>query len=95
MLLVAGGAGAISGGGVVATEKVKNVCFAEAGGAVGAPVFVNEQREMDAGFLAKHAGVVCVRQADGGKGRAFGFELVVVFAQLRDVLAAEDSTIMA
>lgn len=50
---------------------------------------------MDAGIFAKHAGVIRVGQADGGERRAFGFELVFVGAQLRGVLAAEDSAVVA
>jgi hypothetical protein len=95
MLVVAGGAGAISGYCVVATEKVKNVCALQGGCAIGATVVVDQEGELEASVFAKHAGVICVREADGGKGRAFGFKLVFMFAQLRDVLAAENSAVVA
>ena len=43
----------------------------------------------------KEAGVARIAEADGGEGRAFFAEGLLVFAQLRDVLAAEDSAVMA
>lgn len=94
-LLMAGGFGSIPVGGVVGTKKMKNVRAAQVGGAIGSAMFVDEQRKMNAGVLAEHAGVIRVGQADGGQGRASGFELVFVRAQLRGMLAAEDSTVVA
>ena len=41
------------------------------------------------------AGVVGVAKADGGEGGAFSTEGLLVFAQLRDVLATEDSAVVA
>jgi hypothetical protein len=58
-------------------------------------VFVNEKWEIDFGFLLEEAGVVRVAEADGGEGGAFFAEGLLVFAQLRDVLAAKDSAVVA
>ncbi len=74
---------------------MKKVRVAQAGGAIGETVFIDEEGKMDAGIVAEHAGVIRVGQADGGKIRASRLNLVFVFAQLRDVLTAEDSTVMA
>ncbi len=46
------------------------------------------------GFLAKEPGIREIAQADGCQSGAFFAKLVFVFAQLRDVLSAEDSTIV-
>ncbi len=45
-------------------------------------------------FSRKNLAYCEVAQANGCQGGAFFAELVFVFAQLRDVLSAEDSTIM-
>jgi hypothetical protein len=58
-------------------------------------MFVNEEGEVDAGFLLEDAGVLGIAEADGSEGGAFFAKGLLVFAQLRDVLAAEDSTVVA
>jgi hypothetical protein len=94
-LVVAGGAGALAASEIVAAEEVENVCGFEICEFVGFAVLVDQEREIDAGFLLKEAGVVGVAEADGGEGRALFTEGLLVFAQLRDMLAAEDSTVVA
>jgi len=74
---------------------VEKVGFAEVGEFVGLAVLVDEEGEVDAGFLLEEAGVVLIAHADGGEGGAFFAEGLLVFAQLRDVLAAEDSAVVA
>ena len=74
---------------------MEKVGFAEVGEFVGLAVLVDEEGEVDAGFLLEEAGVVLIAQADGGEGGAFFAEGLLVFAQLRDVLAAEDSAVVA
>ncbi len=59
------------------------------------PLGINQKWECDSSLLAKGLGVVCVAQADGGQPSAFIAECLFVFAQLRDVLAAKDSSVMA
>ena len=59
------------------------------------PFGIHEQRERDSRLLAKDLSVVCVAQADGGQPSAFFAECLFVVAQLRDVLAAEDSSVVA
>jgi len=59
------------------------------------PLFVDEERELDFGVFAELASVGCVSQADGHKPGAFFSESIFVRAQLRDVLTAEDSTVVA
>jgi hypothetical protein len=55
---------------------------------------IDKKRELDAGFLAEEPGIRGVAQADHSQMSAFTFELGFKFAQLRDVLSAEDSTVM-
>lgn len=55
---------------------------------------VDEKRELDAGFLAEEPGISGVAQAHHSQMSAFAFELGFRFAQLRDMLSAEDSTVV-
>ena len=59
------------------------------------PLGINQKWERDSSLIAKDLGVLCVAQADGGQPRAFIAECLFVVAQLRDVLAAEDSSVVA
>jgi hypothetical protein len=95
VLVVAGGLGTLAAFEIVAAEEMKNVGGFEAGDFVSLAVLVDEQGEVDAGFLLEEAGVVGIAKADGGEGGVFRAEGLLVFAQLRDVLAAEDSAVVA
>jgi hypothetical protein len=66
----------------------------QAHGLVGFAFFVDEKREVDSGFVAEEAGILGVSQADHGDACAFFLEGCFRCAQLRDMLSAEDSTIM-
>ena len=59
------------------------------------PLFVNQERKRDASLLTKYLGVVCVAQTDSSQTSAFIAECLFVVAQLRDVLAAKDSAVVA
>lgn len=95
MLADADGFGAFAGLHVVAAKQMQQVGVAQFDGAIGLALFVDQQRESDAGLLAEVLGVTDVAQSDGGKLCAFLENGLLVFAQLRDVFAAEDSTVMA
>jgi hypothetical protein len=95
VLVVAGGFGALAAFEIVASEEMENAAGFEVGDFVGLTVFVDEEGEVDAGFLLEEAGVVCIAKADGGEGGALFAKGLLVLAQLRDVLAAEDSAVMA
>ena len=62
---------------------------------IGLAFVIDEERELDAGFLAEKFGIAGIAQSNRGKTSAFLLELGFKFAQLRDVLSAEDSTVMA
>jgi hypothetical protein len=95
VLVMAGCAGTMAAFEIVAAEEMEDVGYAEIGDFVGLAMFVDEEGEVDAGFLLEDAGVVGVAEADGGEGGAFFAEGMLVFAQLRDVFAAKDSAVVA
>jgi hypothetical protein len=95
VLAVAGGFGPVAALEIVTAEEMEEVGFAEVGEFVGLAVGVDEEREVDAGFFLKKAGVASVAKADCGEGGVFGLEGGLVFAQLRDVFAAKDSAVVA
>ena len=92
---MSGGLRAAAGLHVVAPEKMEQGSVLQANGFIGFALLVDQKRELDAVFLAKELGVTGVAQANHGDLCAFAAELLFKFAQLRDVLSAEDSTIMA
>jgi len=95
VLRVAGGLGAGPGFGVVSSEQVEQVRPFELHDGIGFTFFVNEQREGDARFLAKSAGVRAIAKSNGGQRGAAIAEGLFVGAQLRDMLAAKNSTVVA
>jgi hypothetical protein len=94
VLAHADGFGPFAGARVVRPQQVKQVGFLETEFAISDALVVNQKREIDVVFLAKKTSVIEVAQADGGKSGAALKELLKVLAQLRDVLAAENSTIV-
>jgi hypothetical protein len=95
MLAHADGLGAFAGAHVVAAQKMEQVGFFQFDRAVRLALVVNEKRESDAGLLAEVAGVTYIAKADGDQLCPALPKLLLEFAQLRDVLTAEDSTIVA
>ena len=95
VLMVAGRAGAIATLEIVAPKHVKQIGRTQVGDDISLAVFVDQQGKLDARFSAENAGIVAIAKADGGKGSPFVPEGLFVFAQLRDVLTAKDSAIVA
>src|SRR5207247_2258094 len=95
MLAVSGLPGPGTGDGVVAAEEVEERGAPQAGGAVGQALLVHQQREGDPCLLAEGARVGAVPEPHRGEPRPGRAKLVLVRAQLRDVLAAEDSAVVA
>jgi len=79
---------------IVAAEQMKQVPRFQFRSLVGGALGIDQQRERDTGFFAKQAGIVQVAQSNrrqpGSGLLKFGF----VLAQLRDMLAAEDSAVV-
>jgi hypothetical protein len=63
--------------------------------AISLPLCIYQKWKRDSSLLAKNLGVVCVAQAYGSQPSTFIAECLFVVAQLRDVLAAEDSSVVA
>ena len=61
---------------------------------VGFALVIDEKRELDASFLAEELGIAVITQPDDSQMSAFLLEFGFKFAQLRDMLSAEDSTVM-
>jgi hypothetical protein len=95
MLPVSARARTLTGGLVLAPQQMQQVRIAQTGRAIGLALLVDQQRKCNARILTEQACVVCVAQANGRQVGAPLTECLLVFAQLRDVLAAEDSTIVA
>jgi hypothetical protein len=95
VLLVTGGAGTLAALEIVAAKKMKQIGGTKVSDGVRLALFIHEQRKRDAGFIAEKAGIVAVAQANGGERSTFVREGLLLFAQLRDVLAAKDSAIVA
>jgi hypothetical protein len=86
---------AFAGTRIVRSNKMEQVGLFQFDGAVGFALVVNQQRKGDPGLLAEVPGIAHIAQTYSRQFGAPLLELLFVFAQLRDVLAAEDSTIVA
>jgi hypothetical protein len=95
MLTMAGGTGAFAAVKIIAAQNVKQVGDAQVGDGISLALFVDQQRKIDAGFFAENTGIVAVAEADGCQGSTFIEKGLLVFAQLRDVLAAKNSSKVA
>jgi hypothetical protein len=94
VLLMTGRPRALAAFKIIGTSEVQQVGGGQIGDRVSLALFVDQQRKIDARFFAENAGVVAIAKADGGQGSAFVQEGLLVFAQLRDVLAAKNSSVV-
>ena len=95
VLPVPGSSRALAGRHVVAAEEMEQGGIAETRRAIRLAPLVYQEREGDAGVFAEELGVVPVAEPDGGKPRPFVPDRLLVFTQLRDVLPAKHSTVVA
>lgn len=79
---------------IVSAQQMKQVGFLKAHRFVSLALIINEKRKGDAGLLAEMAGITRIAQTHGCQARALLAKLLFKFAQLRNVLTAEDSTVM-
>jgi hypothetical protein len=94
MLLVSCGLCAAASLHIVFAQKVQQGSGAQPHSLIGLAFVIDKERKMDTSLLAEKFGITGVAQADDSQMSAFTFELGFKFAQLRDVLSAEDSTIV-
>ena len=95
LLLMACRPGAASRLRIIAAKQMQQVGFPQPNSAVSTALLIDEEREPDSGFLPEKTRVIAVSQTYGSQVRSFLFELVLMFTQLRDVLAAKKATIVA
>jgi hypothetical protein len=95
VLAMPAGLGALARRGIVLSQKVKQGSVAESNRAVGLAFFVDQQGKRDFRVLTEMLGILDVAKPDRDETGAFLAKVLLVFAQLRDVLAAEDSAIVA
>jgi hypothetical protein len=95
VLMMSGSASAIAAFEIVAASQVQQIGGAQVGDGISLALFVNQQRESDARFFAENSCIVPVAKPDGGQRRALSQEGLLVLAQLRDVLAAKNSAVVA
>jgi hypothetical protein len=94
VLLMTARTGALPALEIVAPKNMKQVCAPQSCDFICFSLFINEQGKLDAGFFLKNSRIVAVPQADCCQGRTLLEKELLVFAQLRDVLAAENSSIV-
>jgi hypothetical protein len=94
LLAMAGSFGALAGSGVVAAQQMQHRRLLQICRTVSFPVLINQQGELDARFFAELPGVVRIAKPDGRETSSFIEKFLLVFAQLRDVLAAKESAVM-
>ena len=94
VLAVPGGSCAVSRGFVFGPKHVENIGAAQARGPVSQPVLVYQKREIDAGLFPKEPRVGPITQPYCGQIRTPLPERLLPFAQLRDMLPAEESPIV-
>jgi len=56
--------------------------------------FINKQRKCNAGLIPEELGIVPIAQADGRDADSSAVEFWLAFTQLRDMFAAEDSSVV-
>ncbi len=95
VLPVAGGLSTTAGLHVVSAQQMEQGRVAQADSFIGQALVIDQKGKLDAGFFPKEPGITHITQPNHGQASAFRLELFFEFAQLRDVLAAEDSTVVA
>jgi|RhiMetdeSRZDD1v2_1073273.scaffolds.fasta_scaffold1614441_2 hypothetical protein len=83
-----------SGPGIVATEDVKQRCDSQFCGAIGLTVLIDQQGEANTGIVAKSTRVTDIAESHRDETGAGRVKILCAVAQLRDVLPAEDSSIV-
>lgn len=95
VLVVTGAAGSLSGDSILTSKQMKQVGGFQLDRFIGLALFVDQKREGDPGLFAELPRVDAVSETNRREGCALVAKSLIVSAQLRDVLAAEDSSIVA
>lgn len=79
---------------IVFAQKVQQRSMAQPNSLVRFALVVDQQWKLDTSFLAEELRIAGIAQADHDEMSAFLLKLSFKFAQLRDMLSAEDSTVV-
>ena len=85
---------ALSRFGVVTAKQMQQVGRSESCHSIRLPPLVDQQGKCDSRLLAEHPRIMAVPQADRRQRCSFCTEGRLVFAQLRDVFTAKESTVV-
>ena len=91
---ISGGLGAFACNHIVFAKQMKKTGLFQFEGAVCFATLVDQQRKLDPSFFAEGLCILRITQAYCGQVRSLVAKCRFKFAQLRNVLAAEDSTVM-
>ena len=94
VLLMTGGSCPVPRDSIFGPQEMEQGSGSQARRAICLPALVDQKRKRDAGLFAEEARIVPVAQPDGGETGPFFTEFPFVLAQLRSMLAAEDSTVV-
>jgi len=95
VLRVAGCARSLARFRIVAAQKMKEISGLQLRSAIGLPEFINQKRKRNACLIAKLAGIDSVSQTNCDNSCTLVANRFLVLAQLRGMLAAENSSIVA
>ena len=94
VLMMSGRPRPISALEIVAADQVQQICGSQVGDRISPALFVNQQRKSDARLFPENLRIVSVAKPDGSERSALILEGLLVFAQLRDVLATKNSPVV-
>src|SRR5215510_3122027 len=94
VLRMPGGLGACARPGIVLAQQVEQAPVSQLQRLVGFALFVDQQRKADSGLVAEGVGVGAIAKTDRGQASSSFSKGLLVRAQLRDVFAAETSTVV-
>ena len=94
VLRVPGGFGSRSRPGIVFPQKMKQMRALQFHCLISLALFVHQQRKGDSGLAAEGAGIAAIAKPNRGQASSSLSKCRFVRAQLRNVFAAEDSTVV-
>ena len=94
VLRMPGGLGACARPGIVLAQQVEQARVPQLQRLVGFAFFVHQQRKADSAFVAEGAGVGAIAKPYRGQASSAFSKCLFVRAQLRDLFAAENSTVV-
>lgn len=95
VLAKTGGIGTLARNSIVTTQQVKQIRAFQFGGAVCGAFHINEKRKCDASLFTECARIVKIAHPNRRKISPARLDFTLMLAQLRDVLAAKHSAVVA